>query len=106
MIIRILFKADGEPLTMLTGSSYKNWKEQYDEMYRLLMREYNGNIEPVAAWKSWASWVGWGGLKWCSEKNFQNILNREGRQAEEEDKPTPRLYSKMKFVEMPLSKLN
>lgn len=106
MIIKVLFKIEGEPVTMMFGDSYKSWKEQYSEFYRSTKYETKGLIELIAIWECKDKWIGWGGLKWCSEKNFQECLNREGCQEEDKDNPNPRKYTNMKFRERPLSKLH
>lgn len=82
---------------MLTGDSYKTWKDQYREM---LGRPWAQN--PTRFWKNTKDkWKGWGGLKWCEEGGFQEELNREGVQRDDPDNPNPRQYSDMiqNFVE-------
>ena len=88
-------KANGHIYTMLFGDSYKSWKEQYREY----MQGVRDSVRPLFFFKSSAKWVGWGGLKWCSETNFQEILNREGCQRDEPDNPKPRQYKDFQFQE-------
>lgn len=105
MIIKVLFKLEGEPVTMMFGTSYKPWQEQYWEYFSLRRNETRGLIEPIEAWSSKSPWIGFGGLKWCHEEDFQGCLNREDCQTDDPDNPKPRKYADMKFTEMPLSKL-
>jgi hypothetical protein len=55
---------------------------------------------PVEAYKSKSEWIGWGGVKWCLEKDFQKLLNREGWQSGEPDAVAPRVYASFKFEPM------
>lgn len=96
-IVKVKFTGESENYTMLFGDSYKSWQEQYGEYCRLYPE-----LEPVYAWKSISRWIGWAGLKWCSEENFQQNLNREKCQDGDPDNPNPRKYSEMKFFEIPL----
>lgn len=101
-IVKVVFKDTslvGGEYTMLFGDSYKSWKQQYSEYLRRF------NDIPVKAFKSRSKWKGWGGLKWCSEENFQEELNREGCQINDPDNPKPRQYSRMTFYQVPLSDL-
>jgi len=108
MIIKVEFKIKGIKGTtavMLFGKSYKSWEEQYQEYCRMAKNQMNWIVEPVRAWKSKSKWIGWGGLKWCAEEAIQMQLNREGCQHDDNDNPNPRQYSKMVFVEIPISSL-
>lgn len=97
--IRIRFhKVDRERFTMLFGDSYKPWKEQYKEYLRL----NRDKVMPILAEKSNSQWIGWGGLKWCEEKDFQHLLNREDRQDDDTDNPLPRKYANFIFKEIQL----
>jgi hypothetical protein len=55
---------------------------------------------PVEAYKSKSEWIGWGGVKWCLEKDFKKLLNREGWQSGEPDAVAPRVYASFKFEPM------
>lgn len=92
-IIRVQF-SDG--WTMMFGNSYKPWTMQLEEYLFMLKRkgELNDYLEVTV---SDSPWIGWGGLKWCSEGDFQNQLNREDRQSNEPDNPNPRQYNEMRF---------
>jgi hypothetical protein len=90
VIVRIKFK-NGE--TMMFGSTYKQRMDQVSE-YAHIFKTKAEKIEI-----SDSKWIGWGGLKWCSESEFQNELNREGCQDNEQDNPNPRKYSDMVFVD-------
>jgi len=92
-IVRVQFT---DELTMMFGSSYKDWEDQFSEYLLMLKRlnQLDGYLEVTA---SDDKWVGWGGLKWCSEENFQHQLNREGCQSSDPDNPNPRQYSEMSF---------
>lgn len=91
MIVKIKFS---ENLTMLFGDSYKPWHMQFEEW---LWMHKDTKIEPISIETAVEKWIGWGGLKWCSEKIFQEQLNREGCQDNEPDNPNPRQYKNMKF---------
>lgn len=99
MIVRIEFKrTDDSREVVLFGNSYKDWKIQFNEFVYRFRFELAG-VDGVS--KSSSKWIGWGGLKWCSAKNFQEKLNREGCQDSEPDNPSPRQFSNMKFVQSP-----
>jgi len=94
MIVKIKLKSkDNDEFTMMFGNSYKSWESQF--------REYCQNFKPVEILQletSKEDWIGWGGLKWCSEDEFQDELNREGCQEGELDNSDPRIYAEMHFV--------
>jgi len=111
MIVKLtLTDKNNKEYKMLFGNSYKKW---HDQMIEYLGRyfcsndkgwnytEMTGHIIAVEVSKS--SWKGWGGLKWCSEENFQQELNREGCQQNDPDNKNPRQYSEMVFVKKPIS---
>lgn len=110
MIVKLTLKnKDGEEYKMLFGNSYKSWNTQMIEYLGRFFcsnekgwnyEEMTGHITKVEVSKS--KWKGWGGLKWCSEDNFQNELNREGVQQDEPDNLNPRKYSEMIFEELPI----
>jgi hypothetical protein len=92
-IVRVHFAKNK---TMMFGNSYKPWEMQLAEY--LMIQKRNDTLEDVAdVTVSDSSWVSWGGLKWCSEDNFQQQLNREGCQSSDEDNPKPRQYVQMIF---------
>lgn len=97
MIVKVKFREvrDDETFTMLFGTSYKEWYQQYGEYVRTYP-----TLEPIEAWKSKAAWIGHGGLKWCSEDEIQTELDRSGghrKYSEFEFRP-------MKFSELPVYK--
>jgi len=91
MIVRVKFKNSE---IFLFGDSYKAWTMQFGEFIRSTIKL---EIERVEVCKD--KWVSWGGLKWCSEHNFQRVLNREGCQDGDLDNPNPRIYKNMIFCE-------
>ena len=91
VIVRITFS---DRLVVLFGNSYKDWSEQASEFLRIYPELKIEKIE-----SSESKWIDWGGLKWCSEKNFQAELNREGCQDADLDNPNPRKYIDMIFVD-------
>lgn len=92
-IVRVAF-VDGS--IMLFGNSYKPWDMQLDE-YLFLLKRDNELMMVKEVEVSDSPWVHFGGLKWCSAKNFQQQLNREGCQSDEPDNENPRLYRDMVF---------
>lgn len=92
-IIRVRFSDDW---TMMFGDSYKPWEIQLEEYLSLLKQKgkLNGYLDVSV---SNNKWISWGGLKWCSEENFQQQLNREGCQFNDPDNPHPRKYKEMSF---------
>lgn len=100
MIVRITFlKTDGAEFTMLFGNSYKHWSTQYEEyICRQIKHEVPSELSDVITVEvSKSKWKSWGGLKWCASEDFQQELNREGRQEKDADNPKPRQYADMKF---------
>lgn len=91
MIVRITFDDNS---VMLFGDSYKPWTMQSEEY----IWNYKKEAISTKFESSKDKWIGWGGLKWCSENNFQQQLDREGCQDNEPDNPQPRQYSDMVFV--------
>lgn len=92
-IVRVRFN---ESWIMMFGNSYKPWEMQLEEYLFILKRKDElDTYEEVTV--SDSPWIGWGGLKWCSEDNFQQQLNREGCQSNDPDNPNPRQYSQMVF---------
>jgi hypothetical protein len=102
MIVKVTFlDMEDKELTMLFGTSYKNWFYQFtDYVYRRtawwdckdITRCEIYRIAKVE--KSNSHWVGYGGLKWCTPGNFQFELDRE---AEGKKLKKPRQYSDMVF---------
>ena len=107
MIVRITFlDKDLKPFTMLFGDSYKKWQREVDDYLHLQIRWIDTTtldrreiFGVVKVEVSKSEWVSWGGLKWCSDENFQGILNREGCQDKDPDNPRPRQYNSMYFCE-------
>lgn len=94
-IVRVRFS---ESWVMMFGNSYKPWEMQLNEYLIFLKQKGEApTIEDVHV--SDSNWISWGGLKWCSEDNFQNQLNREGCQLADPDNPNPRQYKDMRFYE-------
>lgn len=87
--IRFHSAETGKRFTMMFGDSYKKWKEQYAEYLRI----NKTRVMPIWACKSNSKWIGMGGLKWCSEDEFQNELDKEGQN---------RQYSSFMFKELRL----
>lgn len=94
MIVKIKLKSKDEVFTMMFGTSYKDWDEQFKEYCSMFKP-----IEVLSIVTSSEKWKGWGGLKWCNENEFQNELNREGCQDKDPDNPNPRIYANMKFIQ-------
>lgn len=92
-IVRIQFAEDW---TMLFGNSYDTWDEQLQD-YLCMLKDRKQIVPIQHVSVSDEKWVAWGGLKWCSEENFQNQLNREGCQMNDDDNPNPRQYDSMRF---------
>lgn len=95
--VRVTYqKPDGNIQVMMFGDSYKTWEEQ--------RYEFENYYEDHKKWKrikteiSKSKWKSWGGLKWCREENFQEELNREGKQIDDPtDNPNARQYSSFVF---------
>lgn len=95
VIIRLKFN---EEWTMLFGNSYKTWEMQLKEYLLLLKRKQKlESYSEVTV--SDNAWIAWGGLKWCEENDFQNQLDREGRQSNEAANENARQYSNMEFYQ-------
>jgi hypothetical protein len=90
MIIKITF-TNG---VRMFGNSYKPWEDQVEEYMR---RNAKAIEKPLKVEISRSKFITWGGLKWCSEDDFQQELNREGCQYGEPDNKDPRQYSNMLF---------
>jgi hypothetical protein len=111
MIVKITFlNTKFEEETMLFGNSYKAWYDQVQEYLYMQIKweSFAENIvrqisliNVVRVETSPSAWLSWGGLKWCTESEFQNQLNREGKQTDEPDCTKPRLYAQMKFNASP-----
>lgn len=94
-IVRVRFS---ESWVMMFGNSYKPWEMQLNE-YLIFLKQKGEAPTIDGVHVSDSHWISWGGLKWCSEDNFQNQLNREGCQSSDPDNPNPRQYKDMRFYE-------
>lgn len=84
MIAKITFQTrEGQPLTMLFGTSYKTWSDQlFSYLNRMSTWEYPEGQPPVKRLHvtevtgclfCGEKWPGWG-LAWCEAEGFQELL--------------------------------
>lgn len=103
MIVKLILEdSDGDRITLMTGTSYKNYLDQIQDFFYRGQKWIDSLPHPeykiIKIETSKSKWKAWGGLKWCLEENFQDQLNREGCQTGDPNNPNPRQYSKMKFI--------